>query len=227
MKTKLHLYKLKKIYFSSEPSEATVNKSWKKLEARLGVQDEVVRSAPFYRSRLFAVAALCLVLLFGVVGLSQKAVPGDVLYPVKRFSEEVALKIYPNQEIVTERRADEVIELIQKQENTQTIKKAAEEYEKSVDTEKENIEKDSSKEEEFKKRLEDNKKNVNEVLGTSTSFKEDNEDAKKAIEKAFEDGYLNSRHEKEREKDQEQDSENSSTQTGGSDKWKNESNHED
>src|SRR3989344_2334034 len=83
--------------------------------------------------RLFAPAVafvlILLVLGAGSVVFAQKSLPGDVLYPVKRLSENVAISLNPalEQEIVV-RRSQEVKDLVEKKEDPELVKNTLEDF---------------------------------------------------------------------------------------------------
>jgi len=87
----------------------------------------------FVWPRLFA-PAIAFVLILAVLGtgsvvFAQKSLPGDVLYPVKRLSENVAVSLNPEleQEIVV-RRSQEVKDLVEKKEDSELVKNTLDDF---------------------------------------------------------------------------------------------------
>ena len=137
--------------------------------------------------RLFAPAVafvwILLVLGAGSVVFAQKSLPGDVLYPVKRLSENVAISLNPalEQEIVV-RRSQEVKDLVEKKEDPQLVKNTLEDF--SEDSQKaKNKGQANGKLEESVKNLEeakerssdDEKKQIEETLKKLEEQKDNNE----------------------------------------------------
>src|SRR3972149_11824125 len=87
----------------------------------------------FVWPRLFAPAVAFVLILVvlgaGSVAFAQKSLPGDVLYPVKRLSEIVAVSLNPalEQEIVV-RRSQEVKDLVEKKEDSELVKNTLDDF---------------------------------------------------------------------------------------------------
>src|SRR3989344_2268940 len=89
----------------------------------------------FVWPRLFA-PAIAFVLILAVLGtgsvvFAQKSLPGDVLYPLKRLSENVAVSLNPalEQEIVV-RRSQEVKDLVEQKEDPELVKDTLDDFSK-------------------------------------------------------------------------------------------------
>src|SRR3972149_2917863 len=81
----------------------------------------------FVWPRLFAPAVafvlILLVLASGSVALAQKSLPGDVLYPIKRLSENIAVSLKPSLEQgIVVRRSQEVKDLVEQKEDPGLVK---------------------------------------------------------------------------------------------------------
>jgi len=141
--------------------------------------------------RLFAPAvAFVLILIFlgaGSVVFAQKSLPGDVLYPVKRLSENVAVFLNPQlqQEIVV-RRSQEVKDLVEQKEDSELVKNALDDF--SEDSQKaKNKGQTDGRLEESVRNLEDarerssesEKKQIDETLKKLEEQKDDDEDSVK------------------------------------------------
>lgn len=128
------------------------------LKTKFLEKDLIVKNKPFINRQMFAAAFLSLVLLLGfssVVG-AQNSLPGQLLYPVKIASENIASFINPsfNGEIL-KRRSEEIKELSDKKDGDNfynTLKT----YEKELN---ENKEIDIKDIEESRKNLEEAKEN--------------------------------------------------------------------
>src|SRR3990167_5433237 len=87
----------------------------------------------FAWSRLFA-PAVAFVLILAVLGtgsvvFAQKSLPGDVFYPLKRLSENVAVSLNPalEQKIVV-RRSQEVKDLVEQKEDPELVKDTLDDF---------------------------------------------------------------------------------------------------
>lgn len=77
----------KKDYNNIQPPEYLMKHGWEELSQRLPAQDLPKRAPAFQYGFIFAALLLCLTA--GIVGASQTAKPGTVLYPVKTTSDEL------------------------------------------------------------------------------------------------------------------------------------------
>lgn len=114
---------------------------------------------PFFPWPKFFVPAFAAILLLLTIGssvviASQKSLPGEPLYPVKRAAESVKAKIMPEfkQELVV-RRGEEVKQIVEKKEDPQLLQDSLRQVREQA---KEN--RNSSKVEESIKKLEEAKK---------------------------------------------------------------------
>ena len=87
----------------------------------------------FVWPRLFAptiaFVLILLVLASGSVALAQKSLPGDVLYPIKRLSENIAVSLKPSLEQgIVVRRSQEVKDLVEQKEDPELVKNTLDDF---------------------------------------------------------------------------------------------------
>src|SRR3990167_8765328 len=87
----------------------------------------------FVWPRLFAptiaFVLILLVLASGSVALAQKSLPGDVLYPIKRLSENIAVSLKPSLEQgIVVRRSQEVLDLVEQKEDPELVKNTLDDF---------------------------------------------------------------------------------------------------
>ena len=141
----------------------------------------------FVWPRLFAptiaFVLILLVLASGSVALAQKSLPGDVLYPIKRLSENIAVSLKPSLEQgIVVRRSQEVKDLVEQKEDPGLVKDTLDDF--SEDSQKAkseghangNIEEGVRNLEEAKERSsDDEKKQIEETLKKLEEQKDNNE----------------------------------------------------
>lgn len=129
------LRSLKKVYQETEPSRKFLESGWQDLQDKISHLEKSKTQRNFYL-RPFAFATLMFFIIIvisgGLVQASQKALPGEPLYTVKRFSEDVTERISDNQVNRIENRANEIVELSRKGRSSKDIQKAVEEYKEIV-----------------------------------------------------------------------------------------------
>lgn len=94
-----------------------------------------------YIPRWFFIPAISFVLLLflggGAVVASQKSIPGDPLYPVKRVSEKMISSVTPSfEEKIMIRRSEEVKRLVEKEGKPDLIKETVNDYKETVENNK-------------------------------------------------------------------------------------------
>ena len=144
-----HLEKFRKEYLKIGPSVHLEHHGWQDLYAKLERRQDLGLNLLFGRGLAFA--SITLLLFASVVGVAQAAKPGDVLYPVKLFSDQIVAQVSGKPEIKVERRGQEVIDL--SNHSQEQLDEAAHQYQKSLNEAKNEAEK-SGKKEEFNKALE-------------------------------------------------------------------------
>ncbi len=179
MKIENKLRKLKKQYDSFEPSDALVRHGWQALKNELEPANPPAKKG--FRYRVFLASLLALTFLgfsFGAVYASQKTLPGDTLYPVKKISEDLTVLVSGNKHVKVEKRAEEVIQAVEDNKNKEVIQRAVKNYQDEVFEIKKDSEK-SGKNQEFEKQLENHEQKFEDVIKKDSSS---NEEIKRAIE---------------------------------------------
>lgn len=144
------LEELKKEYKSIAIPDYLISNGWLDLSLKLPEKNKSLWHMFLVRGLVFA--SLVLFLGVGLVGVSQASKPGDLLFPVKEFSEKVAIKAgVANPEISVIRRANDLID--QSQKNQDAAQKASQEYQKTLEQSKQDAEK-SGDTKQFKQTLE-------------------------------------------------------------------------
>lgn len=149
-----------------------ISNGWLDLSLKLPEKGKLSWRLFFGRGLVFA----SIVLVFGgsVVGISQAAKPGDLLFPVKVLSEKVAEKVVDNPDISVVRRADDLID--QSKKDPEGLDKASEEYNKTLEESRQDAQK-SGRTQEFKNTLDEQEKKLNEA--------QNNEHQSEEIQKAI------------------------------------------
>ncbi|KKR23557.1 MAG: hypothetical protein UT54_C0044G0009 [Candidatus Daviesbacteria bacterium GW2011_GWB1_39_5] len=159
------LKKSKKDYLDIEP-QTLLESGWRGLEQRIDRQR--------YSRRLFAFSVIFSVILLVATGtfsvqMTQAALPGEVLYPLKRTSENVVTLLSNDKNMPVENRVKEIMGLVEKEEKLEREKSLRQqevhvkiletvgEYSKNVSEVRGDLEKSGSKDENFQKRLDDHR----------------------------------------------------------------------
>jgi len=129
-----------------------------------------------WMSRAFTVVLTVLVIVgrvLGAFGVVSASMPGTLLYPVKRFGEELVEKTTGNSQPAIENRKEEIINLVEDIENdSEVLEETVEEYTRKVKKEKDEMkgyEKESKKRIEFNQRLEEHHRHFDKVVKNSPS----------------------------------------------------------
>lgn len=159
----------------------------------------------------FASATLLMIIVFGLLAGWKKveaALPGDSLYPVKRFSEEIVSKVSKDSQIKVENRAKEVVDLVEKgEENEKALKETAKEYEEEIKSAKEKLK--SEKRQEFNKKLERHQEEFKKVIKKSSSSNKQVEEIIEANKKIREENEENKEREEEKKEEERENSKSS------------------
>jgi len=186
MKLEEFFKEAKKDYLGVKPPERVSLYGWlelrEKLDKRLGLKDVLVW---FFVRPALAIALAVVLLVGGGAGLIRAAngsLPGDSLYPVKRTYENIASAVTGNHEIKVEGRANEIIILSQKEEeSTERLKEAVIQYQMTVAQVEEKVNEEERKS--LKETLRRQKKEFERIYEKSRS----RDEIKKAIEAADDD----------------------------------------
>ena len=186
MKLEEFFKEAKKDYLGVKPPERVSLYGWlelrEKLDKRLGLKDILVW---FFVRPALAIALAVVLLVGGGAGLIRAAngsLPGDSLYPVKRTYENIASAVTGNHEIKVEGRANEIIILSQKEEeSTERLKEAVIQYQMTVAQVEEKVNEEERKS--LKETLRRQKREFERIYEKSRS----RDEIKKAIEAADDD----------------------------------------
>ena len=186
MKLEEFFKEAKKDYLGVKPPERVSLYGWlelrEKLDKKLGLKDILVW---FFVRPALAIALAVVLLVGGGAGLIRAAngsLPGDSLYPVKRTYENIASAVTGNHEIKVEGRANEIIILSQKEEeSTERLKEAVIQYQMTVAQVEEKVNEEERKS--LKETLRRQKREFERIYEKSRS----RDEIKKAIEAADDD----------------------------------------
>lgn len=173
------LQKVKRDYLSITPPFEMSKNGWVDLQERLG--DKKKKKSWFIlMPRLTGkLAFIILILLFlgiistSVIKAAMNSLPGGTLHPVKRLSEDVFSSVTGNQQIKVDSRAQEIIELTKEQnDNSETLKKAVDDYKETVSRVKKKMGKSNTEKKEFRSRLKEHEKEFEQAVESTSSTKE-------------------------------------------------------
>lgn len=166
---------LKNDYQDTTMSGDFMQRSWSNLEQRMKEEER------FRQVRSFVVVLLAVLVIGGGIGVNsaQAALPGEILYTLKRTSEQAAAAITGDKKPEVEHRADEIVGLIEKKQDSTQLKQTVNEYRKDVSEVRQQLEKSGTKDEDFEKQLETHRGKFNSLLEEGKSGKTE---LKEAIE---------------------------------------------
>ncbi len=176
MKSLKYLEVLRQKYEEVEPPIRMKLYGWNEVVAKL---EE--RQRPLFRPRLRFAFLATLVLVLGLTSLglfkiAQASMPGNPLYPVKRFTETVINKANGNNQVSIDNRAQEIVTLAkQKQRGKQELEGVVIEYKKAVGETK-------KRSREFEKRLEKHHSEFKKVVQETPETEHEIKDAIEASE---------------------------------------------
>ncbi len=174
------LENIKKEYLKIQPPKDLMEYGWlalkKEIEATERPKFKFLHM--FTRGVVFAVVLITILggASVGLVVASQKALPGDTLYPVKRFSENITAVVLSKKTDNVENRAEEVVSAAKKN-NSVVLENTIKEYQKAVSKAEKYASGSAEKKQEFKKNLEKYEEEFKEVIKTEPSSKQILQDA--------------------------------------------------
>lgn len=178
MKIEQILRSLKKDYLKIEPPKDLVEYGWWALKKEIETERPKFAFIPVF-ARSITFAAIILAVLIGasftLVYASQNALPGDTLYPIKRFSEDVTSVISGNIQKKVEKRAEDVVGAVKKKEDEEVLKEAVKEYEKAISDTKRMVK--SEEREDFKEKLRKQEELFEETVKESPVLKDELKEA--------------------------------------------------
>ena len=200
-----NLNKLKADYQATKlPRDLEEKGLWEVL-GKLEARKVRFSGRPFW----FATATLIAVIILGLTAGWKKveaALPGDSLYPVKRFSEEIVSKVSKDSSMKMENRAKEVVDLVEKrEEDEKALEETAKEYREEIKSVTQKIK--SEKRQEFNKKLERHQEEFKKIIKKSPSSKRKVEEIIEVTRKIREENE--DKEEKEEKKEREEEEENS------------------
>lgn len=160
------LERYKKIYLEEKVSDPALQKGLDNLMRMLPEQDSPVHNT-FFRYR-FLFAGIILLMLVGTAGLAQAANSGELLYPVKILTNNVAAKIFGRPEINSKKVENNIISptIITPKPTEKENEEDQKDLQQKGDENKEQDETEKNKPEE------DARKQENEVKGVSSEVGE-------------------------------------------------------
>ena len=155
MKIEDKIIKMKNVYLGTKVSDDVVTEEWQMLENVLGRQQQRFVSPLFYRAFVFA--AITLLLSGGIVTLAQASKPGEILYPVKEFSQDMVQEIKESVTIFVDTNKKQIDSI---EENTIIPSPTSDANHRNMDEKEDN-----------KKGTNDKKINTNDKEGVNTNSK--------------------------------------------------------
>lgn len=182
MTTDKDLDKLKKTYLATEPSHRLVKFGWANLEAllekRKTPEPALFAWQAFPRFLIFAAVVLLVAAgaFLGLAKVAQAALPGEPLYPVKRWSENIISVVSPRSYVKVENRAREILDISKGQKESKFLDKTVEEYQKAVQETRKEISPSSRRGREFRQKLGEQEEQFREMQksgsGSGTALEE-------------------------------------------------------
>lgn len=176
-----YLEKQRSIYRSVRATPRLSLYGWKEISGKI---DGGWQSKFSFLTKSWAAAILSVMLLVAggfVFSRSVKAaLPGEPLYGVKIFSENVVAGATGDNQIKIDNRAEEIVDLVEKKsEDEESLKKVSEEYSREVERNRERSRDSGEERERLRENLEEDHKEFDEAV---RRFPEAEEDIKDAIE---------------------------------------------
>lgn len=160
-----YLKELKTKYQNIETPLHLRESGWEELSGKL-------EPAPLVNRRLWVmrfafISGIILVIsgaFFGFYQVAAASLPGDLLYPVKKFSENIVQRATGDNQIVIDHRAEEIVNLAREKEvKTQELQQAVQEYKEVVTEARQEIRVKGQEDIQFEKRLEEQHREFDRV----------------------------------------------------------------
>lgn len=184
MNTEQYINSLKAKYQKLEAPMHLRESGWEELSKRLEPAPFVTRR--FWLMRFAFVTGILLLVsggFFGFYKIASASLPGDFLYPVKRFSERVSEKATGNNQTAIDNRAQEIVTLAQQKEvRSEELKQTVQEYTQNVTQRRTEIHQSGQTSSEFQQKLDEQHKEFDQVIQQSPSVESDIKDAQKVSE---------------------------------------------
>lgn len=164
MNIEQELKNIQKVYLKTEPSKKFIEQGWQDLQGKIEHMGKIKYRSAFSYLRPVAFAVLAIFILAGsFTGLtqaSQKALPGEPLYPIKRLSENLISAASGNNLAKVDNRAQEIVDLTKKgKEGQEQLKQTVEEYKEEVSE----AGKSGKNVEDFEEQLEEHERKFEEI----------------------------------------------------------------
>lgn len=208
MKISSQLKQIRKDYLKIEPPPDLVEHGW--LALRKEIEAHERHKFAFFPlfTRNIAFATITIILLgggfIGLVKASQSSLPGDRLYPVKRLTENFTTAILGDQQIKTEKRAEEVVGVAKEKNDPALLEQTVKDYQEAVLKTKQEVE-NTGKKDEFQKDLKRQEQQFKDVSEQKPILKDVLEEAIEASKKGREEEVKKSDKIKEGIKDKEKE----------------------
>src|SRR3989344_9476667 len=153
-----NLEKIKDEYQNSEIPQYLNFNGWADLKFKLPEQQNHFWKIHLGRGLIFA--SICILIATTLVGGVQASKPGNILFPVKIFTQDIKATITGNYQERVEKRAQDIIDLSRKDQD-----KLDEAIEKYQQTAKESLEKtkDNEKYEKLNKTIEEHNREIKKI----------------------------------------------------------------
>jgi hypothetical protein len=186
MKIEKYLNELKHEYQSVRPGHRLSVYGWKEISDKIGSKNTGGSGFPI-KAWAFALLSLTLLITGGFYfyTIVKAALPGEPLYPVKTFSEDLISKTTGSSQVKVENRAEEIVDLVEKQaEDTENLRETSQSYVEAVKTVKQEVD---DSEEETNRLQESLTEDHNQFDEAIKEFPEAEDDIRDAIEISDED----------------------------------------
>lgn len=153
-----NLEELKKVYQETKMPDYLIYNGWADLKFKLPNQQN-----NFFRNLVtkgLVFASICLLVSAGLIKSAQAAKPGDLLFPIKDFTQNVKAKITGNYQEIIQDRAQDVIDLSSKSQDK--LNEAIRVYKQTVKDSQDNT-KDSEKSQELKNTIEHQNEEIQKI----------------------------------------------------------------
>lgn len=143
----------------------------------------------FFLLRPFSISLMIIFVVFGAFGFAQNSLPGDLLYPIKKFTEKSQIVFVSGKEKskidleLTNKRLEELNQITQKNE-VKKIVPAINEFQSSVSKAAKNLIKSKNVDKkiiEETKRIVETKETIERTLGTNIGGEEEVENISKVV----------------------------------------------
>lgn len=187
IKEEEYLEKQRSLYRSIRATPKLSFYGWNEISGKM---DGGWKNKFSFLTKGWAMAFLSLVLIVGGFVFSRSvmaALPGEPLYSVKIFSENIVTATTGDNQVKVDNRAEEIVDLVEKKsEDEDSLKKVSEEYSREVERSRERSKNSDEERKRLRENLDANHREFDEAV---KRFPEAEEDIKDAIEASQEDEH--------------------------------------